>query len=88
MYSIMLEKNNDYTGGNDSPFANLENVEKVGTTKTEIGILTRIMDKYSRMSSFANKGMLKVKNETIEDTCLDMANYCILLAAYIKSKKK
>ncbi len=33
-------------------------------------------------------GSLKVKDETIEDTMLDFANYCLLMAGYLRSKKK
>lgn len=38
----------------------------------------RIGDKYNRLQSFANGGNLKVGDESIQDTLMDMANYCIM----------
>jgi hypothetical protein len=45
-------------------------------------------DKFARITTFVNKGVLKVKDESVEDTLLDLANYCILMAGYIKSKRE
>jgi hypothetical protein len=54
----------------------------------EIGFLTRMSDKLSRIGSYVTKGILMVKDESIEDTLIDLANYCILFAGYIRSQKK
>lgn len=85
--SITKAKNADYTGDSEDPFANFRQVEVVGVCATETGFLTRMFDKFSRIRSFVQKGVLHVKDESIEDTLLDLANYCILMAGYIKSKK-
>jgi hypothetical protein len=87
MVEITISKNHDYTGDSDDPFANFRLVEAVGVTTPEVGFLTRMLDKFARINSFVRKGILKVKDEKIEDTLLDLANYCILFAAFIKSKK-
>lgn len=87
MKAITQAKNADYTGSSDDPFANFTRVEALGICSTEAGFLTRMTDKLCRLSSFAQKGTLQVKDESVEDTLLDLANYCILLAGYIKSKK-
>lgn len=86
MSAITKAKNADYTGTGDDPFANFTRVEALGVCSTEQGFLTRMVDKLARINSFAQKGELQVKDESVEDTLLDLANYAILFAGYIKSK--
>lgn len=88
MVSITKAKNNDYTGSSDDPFSNFKMVQTFGVLSVEAGMFTRMTDKLSRLASFIKKGVLEVKDESIEDTLLDLANYCILTAGYIKSKKQ
>lgn len=87
MVEITKNKNADYTGTNPDPFANFGTVDVLGITTGEIGFLVRMSDKFMRITSFVQKGILLVKDESIEDTLIDLANYCILFAGYIKSKK-
>ena len=67
---LYAEKNHDY--GNSFG----ETYQKLGI----ISALTRISDKYNRLISLATKPEeeRKVKDESIQDTLLDMANYCIM----------
>ena len=67
---IYTEKNHDYG-------------DSFGQTFDKLGIIsavTRITDKYNRLVSLCTKSEeeRKVKDESIEDTLLDMANYCIM----------
>lgn len=88
MRNILVAKNSDYTGKSAvDPFANFTRVELLGLCKAEIGFMTRMTDKYCRLVSFFRDGELKVKDESVSDTLIDLANYCILLAAYLESKK-
>lgn len=41
-------------------------------------ILIRIYDKYRRLKTLLEGADPKVKNESIEDTLKDLANYCIM----------
>ena len=85
---IMRTKNNDYAGsGGEQPFANFQRCESMGVCSAEQGFLVRIIDKVSRLSTFANDGKLAVKNESYEDAILDIMNYCVLMSAYVKSKE-
>jgi Nucleotide modification associated domain 1 len=89
MMETTKKKNSDYTGGSDDPFANFT---QIGTliqlpSVVEVGFLTRMSDKFSRIGSFITKGTLLVADESVEDTLIDLANYCILLAGYLRSKK-
>ncbi len=90
MIEITKKKNSDYAGfsDDDDPFANFRLVEKQGTCSTEVGFLTRMSDKTARIQTFVKRGVLNVPDESIQDTLLDLANYCVLLAGYIKSKKE
>lgn len=79
------KKNADYTGGSDDPFSNFT---AVGIDWTEIGFYTRMTDKMARLKSFIKNGELQVKDESVIDSLNDLANYCCLLAGYLKSKGK
>lgn len=85
---LMDKKNRDYAGrGGTEPFANFTRVESMGICSTESGMLVRLTDKMSRLSSFAESGKLAVENESFEDTVVDVINYMVLFYAYIKDKK-
>ena len=86
MLALSKKKNADYTGAIDDPFGNFQAVEILGI-KTERGFLTRMMDKMKRISTFVNNGELQVKDESVKDTLQDLANYSILFAGYLESKK-
>jgi len=88
MRATMVAKNSDYCGGNTDPFANFTRVEEINFgVSTEQGLLVRIIDKIMRIGSFVKQGTLMVKDESVTDTLLDLANYAILFAAYLESKK-
>jgi hypothetical protein len=86
MKAITHAKNADYTGSSASPFANFTRVEALGICSTEQGFLTRMTDKMARLVSFVQNDILQVKDESVEDTLLDLANYCILMAGYVRHK--
>lgn len=87
--SLMEAKNHDYTGSDGGdPFANFRRVQAMGICSTEQGFLVRMTDKLSRLSTFAQSGKLLVKDEGVTDTCMDLANYAILFAAYVRSLKE
>lgn len=57
--------------------------DSFGETFDKLGIIsavTRISDKYNRLVSLCTKSEeeRKVKDESITDTLLDMANYCMM----------
>lgn len=67
---VYAQKNHDY--GNS-----------FGETFSKLGIVsavTRISDKYNRLTSLCMlpESERQVKDESITDTLLDMANYCIM----------
>lgn len=87
MFAITKAKNADYTGTSTDPFSNFSKVQEMGICSTEQGFMVRMHDKMARLTSFVQKGILEVKDESVEDTLLDLSNYCILMAGYLRSKK-
>lgn len=85
MIDITRVKNEDYSTSED-PFANFRSCELMNVASTMQGFLTRMLDKISRINSFAQRGQLSVKDESVQDTLLDLANYSILMAGFIKSE--
>ena len=85
--NILIAKNSDYSGNDNDAFQNFKAVENNYHTKTETGFIVRMSDKMSRIASFIANGSLMVKDESVTDTLIDLANYSCLLAAYIKSKQ-
>ena len=84
---LMKSKNHDYAGkSGEEPFANFERCEAMGVCSTEQGFLVRVVDKVSRLSTFADSGTLKVDNEGYEDAIVDIINYMVLFSAFLKDK--
>jgi hypothetical protein len=86
MYETTSKKNADYADADDA-FANLRVVSDLtgGKVSTEVGILTRMSDKFKRFAGLLFKEA-KVVSESIEDTLLDLAVYCLILILYLRSK--
>lgn len=70
LHEIYKKKNSDYGDSFEQTF------DKLGI----ISAVTRISDKYNRLCSLATKtdNERQVKDESIKDTLLDMANYAIM----------
>ncbi|MCK9370812.1 DUF1599 domain-containing protein [Candidatus Dojkabacteria bacterium] len=81
---IMKKKNADFSG-EFNPVKNFEGAELAGVTVERV-ILVRIVDKISRISTLFDK-QETVKDETIQDTLIDLMNYTNILSTYIKLKK-
>jgi len=85
---LMKKKNHDYAGNQGiEPFANFTRTEAMGITTTEKGMLVRMVDKMSRLSSFTESGKFAVSDEKLTDTILDMINYSILFYCYMHQKQ-
>lgn len=76
---VYEQKNSDYGDSFGQTF------DKLGV----ISAVTRITDKYNRLVSLCTKSEeeRKVKDESIEDTLLDMANYCIMTLIELQKDK-
>ena len=87
MFKITSEKNADYATWDD-PFRNFRMVENMGICTSEEWILVRMSDKMSRISNLIKDNKPQVKDESIEDTLVDLANYSIILSIYLKHERE
>ena len=77
MLQTYIDKNHDYG-------------DSFGKSFTDHGLtagVIRISDKYNRLASLSKKADQKVKDESIEDTLLDMANYCIMTLIELQAEE-
>ena len=86
MRNILIKKGHDYSGKQDT-LQNFYISEVVGVLP-EKGLLVRILDKINRVSNFIDSDILLVKDEKIEDTLIDLANYAVLLHLLIKQQRE
>lgn len=78
MVALTKRKNADYAGDSD-PFRNFR---EFGT----MGFLVRMSDKWSRIKNLVGGDKApQVKDETVEDTLLDLATYSLLLICWLRS---
>ena len=78
MHETYLKKNADYGSSFDDLF------DEFGMTSA----LLRMKDKYNRLKSITEKGQIQVKDESVEDTLLDLANYAILTVLRLRRDKE
>ena len=81
----MIKKNNDYANREhaNNPFANFD-ASRVFGIHPAMGILLRVQDKLKRIESFVRNGNLSVSEESWMDSCEDVINYMVLIAAILK----
>ena len=76
MAKCLIAKGHDYSGADRDTFYNLRASEDLGILPWK-GVLIRLGDKWRRLCNFARQETLKVSDESIEDTLIDAANYCL-----------
>lgn len=79
-YKLIKQKNLDYSSEEDP----LLNFRRHGL----FGMLVRMDDKMARLGNFSKKGVFSVVTETLNDTLLDIINYCILFAFWVEETKE
>jgi hypothetical protein len=79
--ALMEAKNTDYAHGDDA-FANFRKGELI-EIPVEKSIYLRMQDKCARLESYLKSGQLAVKDESVKDTLMDLANYSMILCAYL-----
>ncbi len=84
MLKIHKAKNNDYSP--QEAFGNFAESEKVGVPDWK-GAFIRLQDKYTRSCNLIGGREAQVLDEKLEDTLLDMANYCVIVLCLLKNKE-
>ncbi len=87
MHEDICKKMNETYKNKNADYGN-----SFGETFNKLGIIsaiTRISDKYNRLVSLCTKSEeeRKVKDESILDTLMDMANYCIMTMIELEKDK-
>ena len=62
-----------------------------GDTYKDLGIIsavTRISDKFNRLKTLARHHDIDCNDESINDTLLDMANYCVMTYMELENEKR
>jgi hypothetical protein len=77
MFDTYQKKNADYGSSFDDLF------DEFGM----MSALLRMKDKYNRLKSITEKNNIQVKDESVEDTLLDRANYAILTVIKLRKDK-
>lgn len=85
MSDIMFAKGDDYATDEDR-LSNFKIAAKQAKLSPEVHCLTNITTKATRLGNLIN-GSKTPKNESVADTLLDLANYCILEAMILKEKE-
>jgi hypothetical protein len=82
---LVISKTKDYATIDD-PYRNFRLCESVGVP-LEKGILVRMCDKLSRIGNLVENNDPSVKNESIEDTLVDIMNYANIMLCYMQQKQ-
>lgn len=82
--TTMERKNSDYSDEDDA-LANFGDAEIVGV-EAERSVLVRCVDKFKRITSYLDRGDLKVKDEPVEDAIHDVINYMVLLKGLLEDR--
>ena len=85
MKEVHDTKRHDYASKEDV-FRNFRTSE-MGDIPAWKGVAIRIGDKFSRLMSFVKQEELKIKDESIKDTLIDLANYSLICAILYEEKK-
>ena len=87
MLKLLNKKNNDYTAGSQTAFANFEGSKEYGIDPL-IGLCLRMHDKTKRIQTFCQKGFLDVDNESVEDAFKDLIGYSVIALGMIHDSNK
>ena len=85
MASLLEKKGNDYS--NVDCLSNFKSTAQITQQKPESTVLTMIGIKVARLGVLLNAGK-DVKNESIKDSILDLANYAFLLRCVIEDNQE
>ena len=85
--AIMEAKAHDYSGDVDCN-RNIKACESVGLCSAEKGVILRLLDKLSRLTTLIEPGVkAKVMDESIDDTISDSRNYLAILQHLIVERR-
>jgi hypothetical protein len=85
-HDLLSNKGNDYSGHTETDtLANIKSCGQFGIPPLQ-GIVTRLLDKMSRLASFSKGVENKVKDDTVRDAVIDIINYAVIWYAVRKEQ--
>lgn len=75
-FELYKKKSADYNG--TGPFDNFFAAERLGIVGAERGVLSRMMDKISRISTLLDRDPAVV-GESLDDSLIDIINYAVII---------
>lgn len=86
MQSIQKKKNAGYAGkGNPDPWANFR-MSQIFEVSASVGALIRMSDKFIRISNLIKNPSNEQVNESLKDTLMDLANYCLIVICLLEEE--
>jgi len=83
--STLDVKGKDYAGTEDT-FKSFKNTSAITGVSVEKVILTRMADKFTRLSNVLDNGTFV--GETVQDTVNDLIGYSVLLSTYLEEEEE
>lgn len=77
VHDVYVRKNHDYG----------DSFSKLFSKYGMLAAMVRMEDKWNRMENLAGGTKQEVSDESIRDTCLDLANYCLMTVMELDRKK-
>lgn len=87
LIQLLKDKNNDYTAGSSSAFANFDASRDYGVPPL-VGLCVRMGDKVKRVQTFCKNKTLSVQGEYVQDAFKDIIGYCTIALAMTEEDKK
>ena len=87
LIQVLKDKNNDYTAGSSSAFANFDASRDYGVPPL-VGLCVRMGDKVKRVQTFCKNKTLAVEGEYVQDAFKDIIGYCTIALAMTEEDKK
>jgi len=87
MKSLHIRKNAGYSGESTDRWANFRMSEVLGVP-AYLGALVRMSDKWIRITNLIKNPNLDQVGESVEDTLMDLAAYCLIVICLLREKRK
>ena len=86
MRSLHIAKNMGYSGESKDRWANFRMSEVFGVPDY-LGALVRMSDKWVRITNLIKNPDLDKVGESVEDTLMDLASYCLIVICLLREKR-
>lgn len=86
MKDLHIKKNTGYSGDSNDDWANFRMSEALGIP-AHMGALVRMSDKWIRITNLVKNPNFDQVGESIIDTLMDLAAYCLIVICLLREKR-